>query len=80
MLCQFLDFVRVGRRMSPEKLKAKHQALKEKMLKLQAAYTKAVRDGNVPDKKLRTMADNGFAAEIATMKAWDAYQAALKKK
>lgn len=50
-------------------LKARHKALREKMLRVQAAYAKAVKKGGVPESKLRAMADKGFAAEIATLKA-----------
>lgn len=39
------------------------------MLRVQAAYAKAVKKGGVPESKLRAMADKGFAAEIATLKA-----------
>jgi ribonuclease D len=62
-----------------KRLEEKHKKLQQNMLEIQAAYTKAVRAGNIPDAKLRKMADKGFKAEMETLKALDEKNAYLKK-
>ena len=60
-------------------LTQKHEALQKKMLEVQSAYTRAVRQGKTPDAQLRKMADKGFKAEIDTLKALDKKNDFLKK-
>lgn len=60
-------------------LTQKHEALQNKMLEVQSAYTRAVRQGKTSETQLRKMADKGFKAEIDTLKALNKKNDFLKK-